>query len=104
MSGAPAPGGDPPALSRRESQARQNARPFLHRATSHISFGPLKDELAKAQPASLGEFLTRHGVRAVVVEEVPTMPDVQLPEAPDLARVQALIDAWQAEGRAAGDG
>jgi hypothetical protein len=92
-----------PSLRERELRARQNVRPFLHRPTLHISFGPLKDDLAKAQPASLCDFLTRRGVRAEVVEEVPTMPDVQLHGLPDLDLIQALIDHWQAgDGDGAG--
>ena len=87
-----------PAIPERELRARHNVRPFLHRPTLHISFGPLKDDLAKAQPASLCNFLTRHGVRAEVVEEVPSMPDVQLHGLPDLDRVQGLIDDWQTGG------
>ncbi|MBO0697321.1 MAG: hypothetical protein J2P46_02900 [Zavarzinella sp.] len=87
-----------PALSGRESRARHDVRPFLHRATAHISFGPLKDAVARAQPGSRCEFLTRHGVPADVVEEVPRMPDVRIRGGANLDRVQALIDAWQAEG------
>jgi hypothetical protein len=97
MPGGPAPGGNRPLLSWRELRARRGAHPFLHRPTRHVSFRPLKDEMGRAQPASLCAFLTRHGVRAVVVEEVPTLPELHLDEAADLDRVQALIEEWQAE-------
>jgi hypothetical protein len=78
--------------------ARRNVRPFLHRATGQISFRPLKDEAARAQPASLCAFLIRHGIQAEVVEEVPTMPDLYLDGGPNPDRVQALIDHWLAGG------
>ena len=83
--------------------ARRAVRPFLHRATGQISFRPLKDDTAKAQPASLCTFLTRHGVQAEVVEEVPTMPDIHLHAAPDPDRVQILIDCWLTGGEPPGD-
>src|SRR5918995_1327029 len=97
------PGDDKARLSPRERRARENARPFLHRATLHVSFRPLKDETAKAQPASLCAFLLRNGVQSVVIEEVPTMPDIRLTGTPDLDRVQALIESWQAAGGAGDD-
>jgi hypothetical protein len=97
MTGGPAPGGDRPLLSWRELRARRGAHPFLHRSTRHVSFRALKDEMGRAQPASLCAFLTRHGMRAVVVEEVPTLPELHLDKAADLDRAQALIEKWQAE-------
>jgi hypothetical protein len=101
----PAPNGDRPRLSWRELSARRGAHPFLHRSTRHVSFRPLKDEVGQAQPASLCAFLTRHGVHAVVVEEVPTLPELHLDGAADLDRVQALLEEWQAEdGDGDGDG
>ena len=93
MSGT-APADDDPGRVR-DLRARQNVRPFLHRATGQISFRPLKDDAARAQPGSLCEYLMRHGVKAVVVEDVPTMPDVQLQGIPDLDHVQSLIESWQ---------
>jgi hypothetical protein len=84
--------GDPLRPTPAEQRARQTARPALHRATGTISFRPLADEVAKAQPGSLRAFLLLHGVRSVVVEEVPTMPEVRLLGVPDLHRVQELIE------------
>ncbi len=95
--------GNPLAPTPAELRARQNVRPALHRATGQISFRPLKDDLSRSQPANLRAFLLLHGIPSVVVEEVPTMPEIQLQGIPDLDRVQALLDAWQdgADGRAA---
>jgi hypothetical protein len=97
MTGGGVPGGDRRRLSWRELRARRGAHPFLHRPTRHVSLRPLKDEMGRAQPASLCAFLTRHGVRAVVGEEVPTLPELHLDEAADLDLVQALIEKWQGE-------
>jgi hypothetical protein len=97
MSGASDPGDNRPRLSGRELRARRSVHPFLHRPTLHISFRALKEEMARAQPASLCAFLTRHGVNAVTLEEVPTMPELHLDGDADLDRVQVLIENWQAE-------
>ena len=101
MSQFPSAGGDPLHPAPADLLARQNSRPALHRATGQVSFRSLKDDEARAQPNSLRAFLLGHGIRSVVVAEVPTMPEIQLQGVPDLDRVQGLIDAWLdgADGR-----
>src|SRR5215213_7338167 len=94
MSDSPSGSGDPLRPTPAELRARQNVRPALHRATGQISFRPLRDDLSKAQPNSLCAFLLLHGIQSVVVEEVPTMPEILLQGVPDLGRVQDLIEAW----------